>query len=171
MTRSTIVLIVMLALGSHGLLTGLRYRLGSYKAPYFARPTQQMYAELGVSAGILFLILALSSLLMRDRVLSEGVVTAVTLLTYLAIAALALNWLLNLSGSKLWQPAWVIWLESHYTQQQIEQLSQKAQEAGLRQWEMQVATQTDLEEWITAVLSPKVKPQQHRKRPPTATER
>ena len=152
MTRSTIVLIVMFFLGIHALLTGLRYRLGYYKSPYFARPTLTMYAELGVSAGLLFLVLSVSSLLTRDIDMSQRVTTAVSFLTYLAIAALAINWLLGLINSQLWKPAWVTWLESHYDQNQIDQLRQQAQTIGLRQWEAQVRTQRDLEEWIMSVL-------------------
>ncbi|MCB8945637.1 MAG: hypothetical protein H6658_17950 [Ardenticatenaceae bacterium] len=161
MTRSTIVLLIMLALGLHALVTGLRYRFGYFKSPYFARPTLTMYAELGVSGGFLFLILSISSLLTRDIDVSVGLTTAVSLLTYLALAALAANWLLSLIGSNLWQPAWVIWLESHYNQTQIGQLRQQAQEIGLKQWENQVMTQHDLEQWITAVLTP----------PPSITEK
>lgn len=148
MTRSTIVLIVMLVLGSHALITGLRYRLGYYKSPYFARPTLTMYAELGVSGGFLFLVLSLSSLLTRDTEVSEEVTTAISLLTYLAMAALALNWLLGLLNSNLWKPTWVIWLEKHYSKIQIDQLRRQAQEIGLKQWESRVRTQRDLEAWI-----------------------
>ena len=153
-TRSTIVLIVMIAVGFHALITGLRYRLGAYKSPYFARPTLTMYAELGVTGGFLFLLLAISSLLTRDIEVSDSITTAVSILTYLAIAALALNWLLGLVGSWLWKPAWVIWLESHYDLSQIALLRQQAQEIGLKQWEKQVMTQPELEIWITAVLHP-----------------
>jgi hypothetical protein len=153
-TRSTIVLLTMIAVGSHALLIGVRYMLGYYKAPYFARPTLRMYAELGISGGLLFLILFISSLVLRDIEVSEGVTTAVSLLIYLAIAALAINWFLALINSNLWKPTWVIWLENHYDQNQIEQLRQQAQEIGLKQWESQVMTQHDLENWITAVLSP-----------------
>jgi predicted PurR-regulated permease PerM len=113
-----------------------------------------MYAELGISGGLLFLILSISSLVLRDIEVSEGVTTAVSLLIYLAIAALAINWFLALINSNLWKPTWVIWLENHYDQNQIEQLRQQAQEIGLKQWESQVMTQHDLENWITAVLSP-----------------
>jgi hypothetical protein len=77
-----------------------------------------------------------------------GITTAVSNLTYLAIAALALNWLLGLINSNLWKPAWVIWLEEHYSQNQIDQLRQQAQEIGLKQWESLVITQPDLEAWI-----------------------
>ncbi len=152
MTRSTIILIIMIAVGFHALITGLRYRLGAYKSPYFARPTLTMYAELGITGGFLFLLLAISSLLTRDIEVSEDVTMAVSLLAYLAIAALALNWLLGLMGSWLWKPAWVIWLESYYSQAQIASLRQQAQEIGLKQWENQVVTQSELERWITAVL-------------------
>ena len=152
-TRSTIVLIVMLALGFHALITGLRYRWGFYKSPYFARPTLTMYAELGVSGGFLFLVLSISSLLTRDIEVSAEVITADSLLTSLAIAALGINWCLGLINSNLWKPAWIIWLENHYDKNQIEQLRQQAQEAGLKQWENQVLTQSDLEDWITAVLT------------------
>ena len=154
MTRSTIILLAMMAIGFHALVTGLRYRLGYYKSPYFARPTLVMYAELGVSGGFLFLVLAVSSLLTRDVEVSAEVTTAVSLLTYLAMAALALNWLLGLISSNLWKPTWVIWLESHYDRNQIDQMRQQAQEMGLKQWEGQILTQDDLEAWITAVLTP-----------------
>jgi len=160
MTRSTIVLIVMLVLGIHALITGLRYRLGYYKSPYFARPTLTMYAELGVSGGFLFLILSISSLLTRDIEVSEGVTTAVSLLTYFAMAAFAFNWLLGLINSNLWKPNWVIWLEKHYNTSQIDQLRRQAQEIGLKQWESQVMTQHDLEAWVTAVLEHKNQPAQ-----------
>ena len=154
MTRSTIVLIIMIAVGFHALITGLRYRLGAYKSPYFARPSLTMYAELGVTGGFLFLLLAIGSLLTRDIEVSDSVTTAVSILTYLAIAALALNWLLGLMGSWLWKPAWVIWLESHYDPSQIALLRQQAQEIGLKQWEKQVMAQSELEIWIAAVLHP-----------------
>lgn len=152
MTRSTIVLIVMLVLGSHALLTGLRYRLGYYRSPYFARPSLRMYAELGISGGFLFLVLSISSLLTRDSNVSEGVTTAVSLLSYLGMAAVALNWLLGLSNHRYLKPAWVNWLEGQYEPQQIEQLRQSAWEMGLNVWENQVRTRSELEGWITAVL-------------------
>ena len=152
MTRSTIVLITMIAIGLHALITGVRYRLGHYKAPYFARPTRLMYAELGVSGGFLFLVLAISSLLTRDIEVSNGVTTAVSILTYFAIVVLALNWFLGLINSNLWRPTWVIRLENHYTKTQIDQLRQQAQAMGLKEWETVTMTHNDLEAWITAVL-------------------
>ena len=151
-TRSSIVLIVMLVIGLHALLTGWRYHRGSYKSPYFGRATFNLYAELGITAGLLFVILSISSLLTRDMTVSEGATTAVAVLTYLAMLALALNWLLGLLSSELLKPSWVIWLENHYDKSQIEQLRQQAQGIGLRQWETLVRTQSDLEAWITAVL-------------------
>ena len=142
----------MLFVAIHALLTGLRYRLGYYKAPYFARPTLRMYAELGISGGFLFLLLSLSSLLTRDIDVSQRVTTVVSLLSYLGMAAVALNWLLGLTNNRLLQPDWVNWLESHYEPQQIEQLRHSVWERGLKVWEAQVRTRSALEAWITAVL-------------------
>lgn len=159
MTRSTIVLIVMLLAGGHALLTGLRYRLGYYKSPYFARPSLRMYAELGISGGFLFLLLSVSSLLTRDIEVSEGVITAVSLLSYTGIAALALNWLLGLTNNRFLKPDWANWLEGRYEPQQIEQLRQSAWEDGLKVWENQVRTRPELEAWITAVLEQQNEPE------------
>jgi hypothetical protein len=152
-TRSSIVLIVMLIVGIHALFTGWRYRRGTYKSPYFGRPTFTLYAELGLSGGLLFIILAISTFLTRDMAENAGVTTAVSILIYLGVTAVAVNWLLGIFSSRLINPAWVNWLETNYTSQQIDILRQHTQEIGLRQWELQVQTRTDLQAWITAVLA------------------
>jgi hypothetical protein len=152
MTRSSIVLIAMLLLGAHAFYTGVRYRLGRYKSPYFGRNSLNIYAELGISGGFLFLVLSISSLLTRDIEVSAGVETAVTNLIYLAIILLALNWLSGLFSVSVLRPDWVNWLESQHDRTQIEQLRQQAQAMGLKVWESQVQTQAELEGWITAVL-------------------
>jgi hypothetical protein len=150
----------MLLAGGHALLTGLRYRLGYYKSPYFARPSLRMYAELGISGGFLFLVLSVSSLLTRDIEVNGAVTTAVSLLSYIGMAAVALNWLLGLTNSRFLKPDWAKWLEGRYEQQQIEQLQQSAWERGLKAWEDQVRTRPELEAWVMAVLDPKNQPAQ-----------
>ncbi len=153
MTRSTIVLLAMILVGGHAAYTSYRFRMGSYKSPYFGRQSLRMYADLGMSVGSFFVILAVITLLTRDSTQSEATMNLVTMVIYAGLGLTAVNWVLAVFQVKWSRPFWVNWLESEYSRQEVDRLRYAAQAMGLKVWEREVGSQAALEEWITAVLS------------------
>lgn len=127
---------------------GLAARFGAMKRAYITRGIPGVYPRNTVYAliplGIFFLYLGVVALIVGEQ-WPENTLYFAGAVGLLGLILLSLIW------QPGWlKPYWLQWLEEHYGHV-LEEIFEEARQMGAYEWEAQVRTQADLEQWADQV--------------------
>ena len=135
-------LLLALVMGLLCLVAGLAARLGYLKFLFVIKSVSGIYPKSSVYALIPLGLLFLSALIFP---MVEGATVNVIFFGLMILVVVSLIW------QPGWlKPAWLGWLEDNYGHV-LEGMFEEARQMGPRNWEVQVKTQAELENWADGV--------------------